>query len=77
MILGEALKATTYRREKTYLRVVDLSFERRTEISDELSLMGITEASLFPGLEGACASINARLFGHWPRGAWALLGRWG
>ncbi len=49
---------------KTYLRVVDIPFDRRTEILNELRLMGITEASMFPGLDGACAGIKSRLFGY-------------
>ena len=50
--------------QQTFLTVVDLSFDDRKEILRELSLMGITAASLFPGLDGACEEMKARLFGY-------------
>lgn len=58
------IRSVELARNESYLRVVDIPFDRRVEILSELSLMGITEAAMFPGLDGACASIKARLFGY-------------
>lgn len=47
---------------KTYLQVIDLPWKERAAVMRELSLMGITAGSLFPGLDGACEEIRERLF---------------
>jgi hypothetical protein len=47
---------------KTYLQVVDLPASERRLILQELSLMGITAGSLFPGIDGACMQLRARFF---------------
>ena len=45
-----------------YLHVVDLPVKQRNKIMSELSFMGITAASLFPGLDGACEELKERFF---------------
>jgi hypothetical protein len=53
------------RQEQTgveYLRAIDLPFSERRNVMDELSLMGITAGSLFPGLDGACEELRGRYF---------------
>ena len=46
-----------------YLDVIDLPFSERRQVMRELSLMGITAGSLFPGLDGACEELQGRFFG--------------
>jgi hypothetical protein len=48
--------------QKTYLQVIDLPASGRKEIMQELSLMGITAGSLFPGLDGVCKQLKERFF---------------
>jgi hypothetical protein len=48
--------------ERTYLQVVDLPASSRKEVMQELSLMGITAGSLFPGLDGVCRQLKERFF---------------
>jgi hypothetical protein len=45
-----------------YLQVVDLPFNDRRAVMEQLKLMGITAASLFPGLDGACEELRGRFF---------------
>jgi hypothetical protein len=47
---------------KEYLRVVDLPVKERPMVMQELSAMGITAGSLFPGLDGACEELRERFF---------------
>lgn len=47
----------------SYLDVIDLPFSERRQVMRELSLMGITAGSLFPGLDGACEELRGRFFG--------------
>lgn len=47
---------------KNYLEVIDLPFADRQKVMQELSLMGITAGSLFPGLDGACEELRGRFF---------------
>ena len=49
-------------KKKRYLQVIDLPWKERPMVMRELSLMGITAGSLFPGLDGACEEIRARIF---------------
>ena len=44
---------------RIFLRVVDLP---KTLVMRELASMGISSASMFPGLDGACASFKERFF---------------
>jgi hypothetical protein len=48
---------------RRYLEVIDLPIEQRTEVLRELSMMGLTQGSLFPGLDGACNQLKDRFFG--------------
>ncbi len=48
--------------KKTYLTVIDLPVSERPQIIQELSLMGITAGSMFPGLDGACEQLRERNF---------------
>ena len=46
-----------------YLRAIDLPIGERKKVVRELSYMGITAGSLFPGLDGACEELKERNFG--------------
>jgi hypothetical protein len=48
---------------RQYLHVIDLHIDQREEALRELSAMGITPGSVFPGLDGACAQLKDRFFG--------------
>ncbi len=48
--------------EDEYIRAIDLPFSERRKVMEELSLMGITAGSLFPGLDGACEELRGRYF---------------
>jgi FRG domain len=48
--------------QMTLLTAYDLSIKLRSEAMEDLERMGITAASLFPGLEGVCRSQKERLF---------------
>ena len=48
---------------KTYLRAIDLPVNNRRQVVRDLSYMGITAGSLFPGLDGACEELKERNFG--------------
>jgi hypothetical protein len=54
---------TSERPGRKYLHAIDLPVEQRNEALRELSAMGITAGSMFPGLDGACNQIRDRLFG--------------
>ncbi len=47
---------------KTYLTAIDLRLPERRRVIDELSYMGITAGSLFPGFDGACEELRERSF---------------
>jgi hypothetical protein len=49
-------------KNKQYLTVIDLPLKERTKVMRELSYMGITAGSLFPGLDGACEELRERFF---------------
>lgn len=53
------LETTT---ERQYLRIIDLPVRERPAVMQELSVMGITAGSLFPGLDGACEELRERFF---------------
>ena len=46
----------------SYLRAIDLPKQDRRRVMQELSYMGITAGSLFPGLDGACQELKERNF---------------
>jgi hypothetical protein len=45
-----------------YLTIIDLPKQERPIVMKELSVMGITAGSLFPGIEGACEGLRERFF---------------
>jgi hypothetical protein len=45
-----------------YLKVIDLPVNDRRRVMRDLSIMGITSGSLFPGLDGACEELRERFF---------------
>ena len=47
---------------RQYLMKVDLPAAERATVMADLTSMGITAASLFPGLEGTCRALKERLF---------------
>lgn len=47
---------------KTYLWAIDLPVADRRRVVQDLSYMGITAGSLFPGLDGACEELRERNF---------------
>jgi hypothetical protein len=47
---------------KQYLWAIDLPVRDRRKVIQELSYMGITASSLFPGLDGACEELKERNF---------------
>jgi hypothetical protein len=49
-------------RGEPYLFAIDLPSSERKKVMIELSLMGITAGSLFPGLDGTCEELRGRLF---------------
>jgi len=48
--------------EKKYLWAIDLPVSDRKRVLSELSYMGITAGSMFPGLDGACEELKERNF---------------
>ena len=46
----------------TYLRIYDLPVRERTTVVQDLDYMGITAASLFPGLDGTCKALKEKYF---------------
>jgi len=48
--------------ETQFLRIVDLPTMERPNVMKELSVMGITAGSLFPGFDGACEELRERFF---------------
>ncbi|MGH9433405.1 MAG: FRG domain-containing protein, partial [Terriglobia bacterium] len=48
--------------EQQYLQIIDLPLEERPMVMKELSVMGITAGSLFPGLDGTCEELRERFF---------------
>ena len=51
------------RYNKKYIHAFDLPAKDRQRVLSELSMMGVTAASLFPGLDGACEALRGRFFG--------------
>jgi len=49
-------------KNKTYLSVIDLPGSQRQYVLQQLSMMGITAGSLFPGLYGACEQLREQYF---------------
>jgi hypothetical protein len=49
-------------RERGVLTCIDLPAGERGRAMRDLSMMGITAGSLFPGLDGACRELRERFF---------------
>jgi hypothetical protein len=45
-----------------YLSAIDIPIVGRNKVMRELSYMGITAGSMFPGLDGACEELREKLF---------------
>jgi hypothetical protein len=56
------IRAKEERNGKTYIWTIDLPWSERQTVIQELSFMGITAGSLFPGLDGACEELKERNF---------------
>jgi FRG domain-containing protein len=48
--------------KKQFIQMIDLPIGERDLVIRELTLMGVTAGSLFPGLEGTCEEIRERFF---------------
>jgi len=48
--------------ERQFLRIGNLPLKERPSTMKELSVMGITAGSLFPGFDGACEELKERFF---------------
>ena len=48
----------------SYLTAIDIQSSERTTAMRELSFMGITAGSMFPGLDGACEELKENMFGE-------------
>jgi len=48
--------------DEQYLQIADLPLNERPIVMQELSVMGITAGSLFPGLDGTCEELRERFF---------------
>jgi hypothetical protein len=47
---------------ETFLQVFDLPASERTKAMTDLSVMGITAGSMFPGIDGTCEEVRERMF---------------
>jgi hypothetical protein len=56
------LEAVTQRTGEIYLRAIDLPASQRNEVLHDLRFMGITAASLFPGLDGLFEDLREQNF---------------
>jgi len=45
-----------------YLTAINLPVSERNIVMEELFFMGITAASMFPGLDGACEELREKMF---------------
>ena len=46
----------------SYLTAINISVSERNEVMQQLSFMGITSGSMFPGLDGACEGLKEKMF---------------
>lgn len=53
---------TEQRIGKTFLQVIDIPWSERETVVRELTLMGLTAGSLFPGLDGTCEELKEKMF---------------
>jgi hypothetical protein len=47
---------------KSYISMIDIACSERAAVMRDLSRMGISAGSMFPGLDGACEELRERLF---------------
>lgn len=45
-----------------FLQVIDIPWRERDSVVRELTLMGLTAGSLFPGLDGTCEELKEKMF---------------
>lgn len=57
------MRQQSSRNGENYLTTIDIPFSERREALTDLSMMGITAASLFPGMDGMCEALAAKQFG--------------
>lgn len=50
--------------ETPFLQAIDLPFAEREKVRNELFLMGITPASMYPSIDGICTGMRQALFGY-------------
>jgi hypothetical protein len=55
------LTSASYTQGATYLRAVDIPSDAAVEALTDLSYMGISPASLFPGVDGVCQKVKQQL----------------
>lgn len=56
------IQAAAAKEKASFLEVADLPLNQRPVVMRELSVMGITAGSLFPGLDGMCEELKERSF---------------
>ncbi len=56
------IKSRGKEKNHEYLKIYDLPVKDKTKVMRELDCMGITAASLFPGLDGVCTALKEKYF---------------
>jgi len=56
------IKEKEIEKKCSYLTAIDISVSERNKVMRELSFMGITAGSLFPGSDGACEGLREKMF---------------
>lgn len=56
------IKSQGAKNNYSYLKALDIPWSERNEVIRELSYMGITAGSMFPGLDGACEELREKFF---------------
>lgn len=60
--LESYIQGTEHKTNRQYLQVIDIPASERGLAIQDLSIMGITAAALFPGLDGLCEHMKERFF---------------
>jgi hypothetical protein len=60
--VGTHIRLSEHADRRQYLQIIDLPLKERPHVMQELSMMGITAGSLFPGFDGACEELRERNF---------------
>ena len=58
------IKEKEAQRACSYLTAIDIPASERNSVMQELSFMGITASSMFPGLDEACEELREKMFGE-------------